>query len=90
MGANIRGHESRPLSIGPSRCLEWNTGVVTLAPSLLPRAAHDWLDPLRNVSGNCDRALVGETMGSSSFLGRRQRVRRVLRCWVFSHWPSLR
>jgi hypothetical protein len=50
-----------------------------LTPALLSPTAHRRLEPLRSRSASCDRTVVGETMGSSSFLGLRKWVCRVLR-----------
>jgi hypothetical protein len=63
-----------------------------LAAALLSNTTHRRLELLRNRSANCDRTVVDETMGSSSLLGLRKRVRRVLRRRLLSlglflrHW----
>lgn len=64
--------------------------MVALTHTLLSRATPHRLDPLCSLPGNLDRAMVVKTMGTSPFLGRRQRVRRVLRCDVLFHGPLYR
>ena len=70
--------------------MERNTGMVALAPALLSFASFCRLGPVRGFSDDCDRVVVGKTMGPSLFPSIRRWVRYLLRRCLLSRGLSLR